>query len=134
LQLRIEESGAEIATGSLPRVHGDGSQLRQVFQNLLENAITYSGDEPPQVRIDADRCGSRWAISVRDEGIGIDPDEQERVFTVFNRLHSAEEYDGTGIGLALCERIVERHGGEIRLDSEPGEGSTFTFTLPAADD
>ncbi|MDG5817496.1 PAS domain S-box protein [Natronococcus sp. A-GB7] len=132
LRLRIEETDAEIERGTLPRVSGDGSQVRQVVQNLLENAITYSGDEPPRVRIDADRRGSRWAISVRDEGIGIDPDEQGRVFTVFNRLHSAEEYDGTGIGLALCERIVERHDGEIRVDSEPGEGSTFTFTLPAA--
>ncbi|AGB36393.1 PAS domain S-box protein [Natronococcus occultus] len=134
LQLRIEESGAEITTGTLPRVRGDGSQLRQVLQNLLENAITYSGEKPPRVHVDADRRGAEWTISVSDEGIGIDPEDQHRVFQVFDRLHSAEEYEGTGIGLALCQRIVERHDGEIAVDSEPGEGSTFTITLPAADE
>ncbi|ELY57459.1 MEDS domain-containing protein [Natronolimnohabitans innermongolicus] len=130
LQFRIEEHDAEITTAELPRVEGDASQLRQVFQNLLTNAITYSGDEPPRIRVDADRRGNEWIVSVEDDGIGIDPADQERVFTVFDRLHSREEYDGTGIGLALCERIVERHGGEIWLDSEPGEGATFSFTLP----
>ncbi|ELY50803.1 PAS domain-containing protein [Natronococcus jeotgali] len=133
LRLRIEESGAEITTASLPRIEGDEGQLRQVFQNLLENAIEYSGDDPPRVRIDAERDGSRWRIAVRDEGIGIDPEQQERVFEVFQRLHSRDEHDGTGIGLALCRRVVERHGGEIDVDSAPGEGTTFTFTLPAAE-
>ncbi|MDG5759225.1 PAS domain-containing protein [Natronococcus sp. A-GB1] len=134
LQLRIEESDAEITIEPLPRVEGDGDQLRQVFQNLLENAITYSGDDPPRVRVDADRRGDEWTIAVRDDGIGIPPEEQERVFEVFHRLHSQGEHDGTGIGLALCERIVERHGGEITVDSEPGKGSTFSVTLSDARD
>ncbi|PGF15704.1 PAS domain-containing sensor histidine kinase [Natrinema sp. CBA1119] len=151
LQIQLEESGAEITVEDLPRVEGDASQLRQVLQNLLSNAITYSGDEPPRVHVGADRRGDEWVISVRDEGIGIDPANQDRVFTIFDRLHSREEYEGTGIGLALSERIVERHGvrpnsvranstderresvgGEIWVDSEPGEGATFSFTLPAS--
>ncbi|RDI71116.1 MEDS domain-containing protein [Halopelagius longus] len=134
LQIQIEEADADIAAGELPRVEGDASQLRQVFQNLLENAITYSGDEPPQVHVDAERRGREWLLSVRDEGIGIEPEDQDRIFTVFDRLHSREEYDGTGLGLALCERIIERHGGDIWVESEPGEGSTFSFTLPAEQD
>ncbi|WP_265109804.1 PAS domain S-box protein [Halosolutus halophilus] len=134
LQFRIDESDAEITTAELPRVEGDASQLRQVVQNLLSNAIAYSGDEPPRVHVGADRRGGKWVISVRDEGIGIDPADQDRVFTIFDRLHSREEYEGTGIGLALCERIVERHGGDIWVESEPGEGATFSFTLPASDD
>ncbi|WP_226022832.1 PAS domain-containing protein [Halomicrobium salinisoli] len=134
LQMRIAESDAEVTAADLPRVEGDRDQLRQVFQNLLDNAIEYSGDEPPRVHVDAERAGEEWAVSVRDEGIGIDPDDAERVFEVFQRLHTHDEYDGTGIGLALCERIVERHGGEIRVDSEPGEGSTFSVTLPAVDE
>ncbi len=134
LRLQIEETTAEIAVEDLPRVEADADQLRQVFQNLLGNAITYSGDEPPRIRVSADRRDGEHVISVEDEGIGIDPDDQERVFTIFDRLHSREEYDGMGIGLALCERIVERHGGEIWVDSEPGDGSTFSFTLPVSPD
>ncbi|MFC6767939.1 PAS domain-containing sensor histidine kinase [Natrinema soli] len=134
LQFQIEETDAEITTDTLPRVEGDASQLRQVFQNLLSNALEYSGDEPPRVFVDAERRGREWVISVHDEGIGIDPEDQERVFEVFQRLHSREEYSGTGIGLALCQRIIERHGGEIWVDSEPGEGATFSFTLPAVED
>ena len=133
LQLQIEEHDAEITGDRLPRVEGDASQLRQVLQNLLSNAITYSGDEPPEIDVTAARRGREWVIAVDDDGIGIDPDEQDRIFTVFDRLHSREEYDGTGIGLALCQRIVERHGGDIWVESEPGEGSTFFVTLPAAD-
>ncbi len=130
LQIQIEETDAEITSHQLPRIEGDADQLRQVLQNLLSNAITYSGDEPPRIAIDAERRGQEWVISVHDDGIGIEPADQDRIFTIFNRLHSREEYDGTGIGLALCQRIVERHGGEIRVESEPGEGSTFSFTLP----
>ncbi|WP_226039084.1 PAS domain S-box protein [Natrinema sp. DC36] len=130
LQMMIDRSDAEILIGPLPEVRGDPHQLRQLFQNLLSNAIEYSGDEPPRVDITAEQCGGTWEISVRDEGIGIGPDEQDRVFRVFQRLHSHEEYEGTGIGLALCRRIVERHGGRIWVDAEPGEGSTFTFTIP----
>ncbi|GAB3677549.1 sensor histidine kinase [Halopiger thermotolerans] len=130
LQFRIEETDATITRGSLPTVEGDPRQLRRVFQNLLANALEYGGDAPPRVHVSADREGATWTISVRDEGIGIHPDDADRVFGVFQRVHSAGEREGSGIGLALCERIVERHGGEIRVDSEPGEGSTFRFTLP----
>ena len=133
LRLRIEESDAEITSDELPTVKGDDDQLRQLFQNLLSNAIEYSGDEPPRVHISAERDGPRWLISVADEGIGIDPDEADRVFDVFERLHTRDEHAGTGIGLAVCERIVEHHDGEIWVDSEPGEGATFSFTLPAAE-
>ncbi|WP_224337048.1 PAS domain S-box protein [Haloprofundus halobius] len=132
LQVKIEESDAEITADSLPRVKGDASQLRQVFQNLVDNAIEYSGDEQPRVHVSAERDGDLHVISVRDEGIGIDPTASNRIFDVFQRLHTRDEHPGTGIGLALCERIIERHGGEIWVDSEPGVGSTFSFTLPAA--
>ncbi|MXV62053.1 histidine kinase [Natronorubrum sp. JWXQ-INN-674] len=131
LQLQLEETDAEVTIADLPRVEGDRSQLRQVFQNLVDNAITYT-DGPPRVHVDAERRRNEWVISVTDDGIGIEPDDQERVFTIFDRLYSREEYDGTGIGLALCQRIVERHGGDIWVNSEPGEGSTFSLTLPAA--
>ncbi|MCU4743351.1 ATP-binding protein [Natronoglomus mannanivorans] len=133
LDVRFTESDADVEVGELPPVLGDENQLHQVFQNLLSNAIEYSGDEPPQVRISAERNGSMWEVSVQDEGIGIEPDEQDLIFEVFQRLHSQDDYEGSGIGLALCERIVERHGGEIWVNSEPGMGSTFTFTLPPED-
>ncbi|QSW99222.1 PAS domain-containing sensor histidine kinase [Haloterrigena alkaliphila] len=133
LQVKIEEHDAEILSDSLPRVRGDESQLQQVLQNLVSNGIEYSGDEPPRIHVSAERARSKWVISVRDEGIGIDPEDQDRIFQVFERLHSREEYSGTGIGLALCQRIVERHEGTIWVNSEPGEGTTFSFTLPAAD-
>ncbi|QSW98921.1 PAS domain-containing sensor histidine kinase [Haloterrigena alkaliphila] len=131
LRLRIDETDAEITAESLPTVSGDASQLRQLFQNLLDNALQYSGEQNPRVSISATRDEDEWLISVSDTGIGIDQDDTDRVFEVFQRLHSHEEYDGTGIGLALCRRIIERHEGEIWVDSEPGEGSTFSFTLPA---
>ncbi|RDI70829.1 PAS domain S-box protein [Halopelagius longus] len=133
LQMQIEETDAEITTEPLPVVEGDASQLRQLFQNLLSNAIEYSGDGPPRIRVESERDGREHLVSVHDDGIGIDPDSQDRVFEVFQRLHSHEEHPGTGIGLALCQRIVERHGGRIWVESEPGEGATFSFTLPAVD-
>ena len=133
LSVRIDESEATIDVASLPRVEGDPNQLRRVFQNLLSNAIEYSGDAPPRIHVDADRDGDDWILTVRDEGIGIPRDERDRVFEVFERLHGNDESEGSGIGLALCRRIVERHGGEIWVESEPGEGATFRFTLPAAD-
>jgi len=105
--------------------------LRQVFQNLLDNAIEYS-DVQPTVRVTAERNGTDWIVSVEDEGIGINPEQQEEIFEVFQRGHSRSEGNGTGIGLALCERIIERHGGDIWVESEPGEGSTFSFTLSAS--
>ena len=134
LQFQIEEHDAEITTDDLPAVKGDVSQLRQVFQNLVENAIEYSGDEPPRVHVSATQTGDEWVLSVSDEGIGIDPEDQDRIFNVFQRLHTQDEHAGTGIGLALCKRIVERHGGEIWVDSELGEGATFSLSLPVQDD
>ncbi len=133
LCIRIEETNATIRTETLPRVEGDRNQLRQVLQNLISNAMTYSGEGPPEIYLEAEQREGEWVVSVHDNGIGIDPDDQDRVFTVFDRLHSREEYEGTGIGLALCQRIVERHGGDIWVESEPGEGSKFSFTLPAAE-
>jgi signal transduction histidine kinase len=133
LEVRIEETDADVTTGPLPRVEGDETQLRQLFQNLLSNALEYSGDERPVVRVEAEREGAEWLVSVRDEGIGIESANQERIFDVFERLHGYHERRGTGIGLAICERIVERHGGEIRVDSEPGEGSAFVLALPAVE-
>ncbi|WP_225335302.1 PAS domain-containing protein [Halomicrobium urmianum] len=133
LQMKVAESDAEISAESLPTVEGDGDQLRQVFQNLLDNAIEYSGDAPPRVRVDAERAGDQWVISVSDEGIGIDADDADRVFEVFQRLHTRDEHEGTGIGLALCRRIVERHGGAIRVESDASDGTTFSFTLPATE-
>ncbi|MXV63543.1 PAS domain-containing protein [Natronorubrum sp. JWXQ-INN-674] len=131
LEVRIEETDAEITVESLPAVYGDPDQLRQVFQNLLDNAITYAGEQTPRISVFAEKNGQEWSISVRDRGIGIDPADSDRIFQVFDRLHSIEEYPGTGIGLAVCQRIVERHDGDIRVESEPGEGSTFSVTLPA---
>ncbi|WP_226038758.1 ATP-binding protein [Natrinema sp. DC36] len=130
LAFRIEESGAEITADSLPRVIGDEEQLRHVFQNLLDNAIEYSGEGAPRVDVSAERDGDEWRIAVRDDGIGIDADELDRIFEVFERLHPPDEHEGTGIGLALCERIVERHCGEIWVESVPGDGATFYFTIP----
>jgi PAS domain S-box-containing protein len=134
LGMLIAERNAEITVEELPYVEGDESQLRQLFQNLLDNAIEYSGEEPPRVHVSAERAGPEWVVSVSDEGIGIEPDDTDDIFEMFQRLHSRDEHAGTGIGLALCERIVERHGGKIWVDSEPGEGSTFSFTLPATDE
>ncbi|WP_290810862.1 MEDS domain-containing protein [Halovivax sp.] len=133
LQVTLAEAEATITADSLPRVHGDGNQLRQVLQNLLENAITYSGEGPPTVRVTAERSGREWTVSVADDGIGIRDEDHDRVFGVFERGHGREDGSGTGIGLALCEQIIARHDGEIWLDSEPGEGTTVSFTLPAAD-
>ncbi|WP_224447524.1 sensor histidine kinase [Haloprofundus salilacus] len=133
LQLKIEESGAEIIADSLPAVVGDPNQLEQVFSNLLSNAIKYSGDDTPRVEVTAERVDEGWRFSVADNGIGIDPAYADQIFEVFNRLHSNDEYQGTGIGLSLCQKILAHHGGRIWVESDPGEGSTFYFTLPGAD-
>ncbi|SFG04723.1 PAS domain S-box-containing protein [Halopelagius inordinatus] len=132
LRVKIEETDAEITAERLPRVRADPSQIQQVFQNLLSNAIEYTDDGPPRIRIEAERNGRKHRISVEDEGIGIDPEDRDRIFEVFQRLHTREEHSGTGIGLALCQRIVERHGGDIWADSTLGGGTTFSFTLPSA--
>jgi PAS domain S-box-containing protein len=127
----IAESGATIAVGDLPTVSADRSQLRQIFQNLIENALKYRSAAPPVVRIDARRERDDWHVVVRDNGIGIGPEYAERIFVIFQRLHTQAEYPGTGIGLAICKKIVERHGGRIWVESVVGEGATFHFTLPA---
>ncbi len=133
LKLRITESGAEIEHGPLPKVMGDASQLAQVFQNILSNAIKFRGKEPPRIRIGAEAVGGEWKLSIQDNGIGIDPKHFERLFVIFQRLHTRHEYPGTGIGLAICKKIIERHGGRIWVESKPGQGTAFFFTLGAAD-
>jgi signal transduction histidine kinase len=130
LAVSIEENDADIRWEVLPTVLADHTQMIQVFQNLLSNAIKFHGEEPPVIRIGAWQDGDAWLISVKDNGIGIDPLYAEKIFEIFQRLHNRDKYPGTGIGLAICRRIVERHGGRIWVDSAEGEGSTFTFTLP----
>ena len=130
LRLAIEDSGARITHGSLPTVMGDATQLLQLFQNLLSNAIKFRRDVPPVVHVDAQPWDAAWRFSVHDNGIGIAAEYFERIFVLFQRLHGRGEYPGTGIGLAICKKVVERHGGSIAVQSQPGEGSTFSFTLP----
>lgn len=128
----ISESGAEVTHDGLPTVVGDHSLLAQLLQNLISNGIKYHGDDAPRVRISATKDGDEWQISVRDNGIGIDAKQHDRIFELFRRLHARDNYPGTGIGLAVCRRIVQRHGGRIWLESAPGRGSTFFFTLAAS--
>lgn len=130
LQLTIEESGAGITYGELPTVMADAPQLVQVFQNLIGNAIKFRGTEPPGIRIMAEESDREWTFSVADNGIGIEPQYAQRIFILFQRLHNRTEYSGTGIGLAICKKIVERHGGRIWVESEQGRGATFYFTIP----
>ena len=104
--------------------------MHQLFQNLIGNAIKFCAEKSPQIQVGAERQGDEWVFSVRDNGIGIDMEFAERVFTLFQRLHTRTEYPGTGMGLSICKKIVERHGGRIWVEAEPGKGSTFSFTLP----
>jgi len=131
LKVAIEESGAIVNVGSLPRVRGDAVQLTQVFQNLIGNAVKFRGQNPTRIEVAADRQGQEWIIHVRDNGIGIPAGEFERIFVIFQRLHTRREYPGTGMGLAICKKIVERHGGRIWVESEVGKGTTFLVALPA---
>jgi PAS domain S-box-containing protein len=130
LSATIEENRAIVSNDDLPMVRADATQLSQLFQNLIGNAIKFRGSEPPRIRVSADDLGREWRFSVRDNGIGIDTQYTDKVFVIFQRLHTRQEYSGTGIGLAICKRIVERHNGRIWFESEPGKGSTFYFTLP----
>jgi PAS domain S-box-containing protein len=131
LRSGLELSKATLTSDPLPVVRGDGSQLMQLFQNLVGNAIKFRGAEAPRVHVAAVRQGDEWLLSVRDNGIGIADKDRERIFQIFTRLHEDDRYPGTGIGLAACKKIVERHGGRIWVESEPGKGSVFWFTLPA---
>lgn len=133
LQAFIAENQATISHEHLPIVMGDEMQLIQLFQNLIGNAIKFRADRPLQVQIGAERQAGQWQFWVRDNGIGIEPEFVERIFVIFQRLHSRNEYPGTGIGLAICKKIVERHGGRIWVEAEVGQGSTFYFLLPADD-
>jgi light-regulated signal transduction histidine kinase (bacteriophytochrome) len=129
LDLYLKENKATVSYGYLPEVMADSTQLAQVFQNLIINGIKFHSEEAPIINICAEKKANEWVFLVQDTGIGIDPQYSEKIFEVFKRLHKKEEYPGTGIGLAVCMKIVERHGGRIWVESEPGKGSTFYFTL-----
>ncbi len=130
VQVAIEDAGATVDVGPMPALNADSAQLVQLFQNLISNAIKFRGDEPPRVVISAEPADGEVTFSVSDNGIGMDPQYAERIFLLFQRLHTKREYPGTGIGLAICKKIVERHGGRIWVESTEGEGCTFHFTLP----
>jgi len=130
LKIAIEEASAMVTHDPLPTVRADAMQLCQLFQNLLGNALKFHGPAPPRIHVSAQKADYEWRFSVRDTGIGIDPQHAERIFVIFQRLHSGAEYPGTGIGLAISKKIAERHGGRMWVESEPGKGATFFFTLP----
>ena len=133
LEIVIDEKKVIITRDPLPIISSDRLQMLQLFQNLIVNAIKYN-DKKPRIHLSAEKDDLNWVFGVSDNGIGIDPEHYERIFQVFKRLHSKEEYDGTGIGLAICQKIVERHGGRIWIESELGKGSTFYFTIPIKTD
>jgi light-regulated signal transduction histidine kinase (bacteriophytochrome) len=130
LRASITETAAEISHGPLPTLLGDAAQLTHLFQNLVGNAIKFRGQAPPRVHVSAELDGREWVFSVRDNGIGLDPQFADRIFLVFQRLHAREDYPGTGIGLAIARKIVEHRGGRIWVESEPGKGADFHFTVP----
>ena len=130
LSLTLEQNNDIITNDDLPTVMADESQMQELFKNLVGNAIKFRSEHAPRVHISAKQNGNKWLFSVQDNGLGIDPQYKDKIFLIFQRLHSKEEYPGTGIGLAICKRIVEHHGGKIWFDSDVGKGSTFYFTLP----
>ncbi len=130
LEAAIQESGAVVEPTQLPQVIADRSLILQVFQNLIGNAIKFRGPQPPAIRVSAEAKGKEWVFSVADNGIGVAAEQAENVFVIFRRLHTRQEYPGNGIGLSICKKIIEQHGGRIWVESEPGHGSTFRFTLP----
>lgn len=132
LRTRIEETGARIDATELPTVRGDETALTQLLQNLVDNGLKYRRpDVAPVIRVSGTRAGADWTISVADNGIGVEPQFRERIFRIFQRLHARGEYDGSGIGLSIAKRIVERHGGRIWVETPAGGGTAFVFTLPA---
>jgi signal transduction histidine kinase len=128
LRPRLEEAGATLEVGELPEVDGDARQLRRVLQNLVANAVKFRSDAPPHVQVSARYGSEAWVVTVRDNGIGVDPDHASRIFAMFARVNG--ESDGTGVGLAVCRRVVEAHGGRIWVEPAEGGGSAFRFTLP----
>ena len=130
----LRQSGAVVTLDSLPIVQADGGQLVQLFQNLLGNALKYRNAATPEIHVGCREQDGFWHFSVKDNGIGIDPQFSERIFVLFQRLHGKAEYQGNGIGLAICKKIVERHGGKIWVESEADKGSNFKFTLPITPD
>jgi light-regulated signal transduction histidine kinase (bacteriophytochrome) len=130
LKVVTEEHGAVVTHDPLPIVLGDETQLVQLFQNLIGNGVKFRSDQTPQIHVSARRNEDRWELTVRDNGIGIERQYWDQIFVIFQRLHTRQKYPGTGIGLAICKRIVERHNGRIWIDSEPGQGAAFHFTLP----
>jgi chemotaxis family two-component system sensor kinase Cph1 len=130
LRQRILETRATITHDPLPTVMAGSTQLMQLFQNLIANAIKFRSDQPPKIHVGAERLEDEWLFSVRDNGIGIDPQFSDRIFVIFQRLHTRDEYPGTGMGLAICKKIIECHRGRIWVESQLGEGATFYFTIP----
>jgi light-regulated signal transduction histidine kinase (bacteriophytochrome) len=133
LQLKIKESNAIIETQILPSVYADESQMTILFQNLISNSLKFSTN-PPRIYISSKKEGDNFTFCIKDEGIGIESQYFERIFLIFQRLNPREQYEGTGIGLAICKRILERHDGKIWLESEPGKGTAFYFSIPKRQD
>jgi light-regulated signal transduction histidine kinase (bacteriophytochrome) len=133
LQAGIESASATVTRDPMPTLPVDATQMMQLFQNLIGNALKFHGESPLQIHVGARRQAGRWVFSVRDNGIGIEPQYFEKLFQVFQRLHTRNDYPGTGIGLAICKKIVERHGGSIWVESQPGKGATFYFSIPEAE-
>lgn len=130
LKESVNENKAKITHDPLPIIKGDPLQIHQLLQNLISNAVKFHGNEPPIINISVEELEKEWLIGVGDKGIGINPKYQEQIFDIFKRLHTREEYTGTGIGLAICKKIVDRHGGSIWVESESDKGSTFYFNIP----
>jgi light-regulated signal transduction histidine kinase (bacteriophytochrome) len=130
LRAAQESSGAKVTHDAMPEVFADAAQLAQLFQNLIGNAMKFHGEEPPRIHVGGETREEVWVFTVRDNGIGLDTQYADRIFMMFQRLHNKAEYPGTGIGLAICKKIVDRHGGRIWVESTPGKGCTFGFTLP----
>jgi light-regulated signal transduction histidine kinase (bacteriophytochrome) len=133
LEQRVAETGATISVGELPSIKGAQDELGRVFQNLILNALKFRSEAPPEIHVDAERNGIAWVFSIRDNGIGIDPEQAERIFEMFQRLHGRDQYAGTGMGLAIVKRIVERHGGRVWAEQADGGGTVFRFSVPHAE-